>query len=66
MINVCKIIYYEELRILAPFEGVWFGCAHFIVCQYAISDEKIRLGSYPMNIKFAQSSIQAYITWQKI
>ncbi len=67
MINVCKqIVYYEKFRILAPFEGVCFGRAHFIVWQYAISDEKIRLGSYPMNIKFAQSSIQAYITWPKI
>jgi hypothetical protein len=50
---------------LAPFEGVCFGHAHFTVCQYAKSNEKIRLGSQAMNIKFAQSSIQAYITWQK-
>jgi hypothetical protein len=45
MINVFKqIIYYEKLRILAAFEGVCFGHAHFTVCQYATSDEKIRLG----------------------
>ncbi len=46
MINGLKqIIYYEELRIPTPYEGVCFGRAHFIVCQYATSDEKIRLSS---------------------
>ncbi len=46
MINVHKqIVYYEKLMILPPFEGVCFGHAHFTICQYAISNEKIRLGS---------------------
>jgi hypothetical protein len=51
--------------ILAPFEGVCFGHALFKACQYAIFSEKIRLGLQLVNIKFAQSSIQACITWPK-
>ncbi len=45
MINVLKqIIYHEKLRILAPFEGVCFGHAHFTTCHYVTFDENIRLG----------------------
>jgi hypothetical protein len=45
MTNVFKqIVSFEELVILAPFEGVCFGHAHSKACQYAISNEKVSLG----------------------
>jgi hypothetical protein len=55
----------EKLEILAPFEGVCFGHALFKICQYAISNGKVSSSLQPLNIKYAQFSIQACITWQK-
>ncbi len=66
MTNVFKqIVNFEKLVILAPFEGVCFGHALFKACQYATFNEKVSLGLQLVNIKFAQSSIQAFITWPK-
>jgi hypothetical protein len=55
----------EKLEILAPFEGVCFGHALFKVCQYATSNEKVSSSLQLVNIKYAQFSIQACITWPK-
>ncbi len=62
MINVLKqIVNYEELKILAPFEGVCFGHAFLKTCQYAISDEKVtsceqhvRINSVPLYFKLVE------------
>jgi hypothetical protein len=44
MKNVLKqIISYEELGILAPFEGVCFGHAFSKACQHVTFDEKVSL-----------------------
>ncbi len=65
--NVLKqIVSYEKLGIFAPFESVCFGHALFEACWYATFEEKERSNLQPMNIKFAQSLIQAYVTWPKI
>ncbi len=61
----CQTITYEKLGILTPFEGVCFGHAFFKTCQYAIYNEKISSSLQCVNIKYAQSLIQACITWPK-
>jgi hypothetical protein len=64
MTNVFKqIVSFEKLVILALFEGVCFGHALSKACQYATFNEKVILGLQLVNIKFAQSSIQACIKW---
>jgi len=60
MTNVLKqIVNYEELKILAPFEGVYFGHALFKTCQYAISDEKVTSCEQHVRINSIQSLIEA-------
>ncbi len=64
--NVFKqIINYYELGTLAPFEGGCSSHAFLKTCQYAIFGEKLNSGLQHVNMKFAQSSIQTYITWPK-
>jgi hypothetical protein len=48
------------LGTFTSFEGVYFSHA-LSACQYATSNEKVDSSIQPMNIKYALSSIQAYI-----
>jgi hypothetical protein len=64
-ITLKSIISREALSLLVLFDGACFG--HFMskAVQYATNDDKISKDLVPINVKFAQVSLQSCITSTK-
>jgi hypothetical protein len=55
----------EAFGLNTSFDRVCFGHAMNKVSQYAMSDDKVSKDLMLINVKFAQTSLQFYITWPK-
>ncbi len=65
IIALKSIISCEAVSLLVFFDGARFGFVMSKAVQYPTNDDKIFKDLVPISLKFAQSSLQSYITLSK-
>jgi len=63
--TLTSIISCEALSLHNPFDGACFQHAMNKATQDVTNDDKISKDKMLINVKFAQMSLQSYITWPK-